>query len=756
MNATEKDKSNQSEAARLYERSSEKNRNLFLFYLVVIAYILIIVASTTDLDLLLPENFITLPVLSAGIPLTYFYVLSSPLVLMLHFNFLHNTTEHQKKIKQWENGKSMPSHRMQMYIFDFAYRSPPGIWGNILVRSTNFLFYFLAPACLFCIQWRFSDYQNLWFSFLHLICLWADLYLLILFFNQTHNSSEDRNLSSKKQDSSDSKGVAAFLIFFKSIGKLLKASVITLIKDIGKLCKEDGKRLSVIILFFFVSFANFWIVGMLQFERSITWLEKPHEFTRSIAMPIKLTTLSNFTIPIGKLLNNFIAPKITIPPGTRIQKQSLEELKFMAIQSDTNETDAWKNHGENYDLRGRRLVFADLSNSDMQKIVLIGAHLQGSNMSMVQMQDAKMRGAQLQGANMWKAQLQGADMWGAQLQGANMGRAQLQDADMWEAQLLGANMRDSQLQGADMRRADMFRAQLQGANMWKAQLQGAYMLRAQLQGAYMLRAQLQGAYMFRAQLQGAYMFRAQLQDADMFRAQLQGADMSRAQLQGADMFRAQLQGADMSRAQLQGADMSGAQLQGADMSRAQLQGADMSRAQLQGADMREAQLQGADMSSAQLQGANIREAKFSGTYIEKANLRGSFCKEETYDSFFDRINARIGGGGLEGCDAIDSQFGPLTQDTADSIIESLRSNGNVFEETTDKIEKNIYEKVGEMPSMVEVEKRVLDLEEVCEIIKNWQEGVKNTPKLKDIYVSWRDTEANQKSRLLGCPTASKI
>ena len=107
MNATENDKSNQSEAARIYEKSSEKNRNLLLFYLIVIVYIFIIVVSTTDLELLLPESFISLPVLSVGIPLTYFYKFSSPLVLILHFNLLHNTTEHQKKIKQWEKEESI-------------------------------------------------------------------------------------------------------------------------------------------------------------------------------------------------------------------------------------------------------------------------------------------------------------------------------------------------------------------------------------------------------------------------------------------------------------------------------------------------------------------------------------------------------------------------------------------------------------------------------------------------------------------------
>ena len=715
MNATEKNKSNQSEAARLYEMSSEKNRSLFLFYLGAIVYILITVASTTDLDLLLSEKFLILPILSVGIPLDFFYQYSSLLVLIIHFNLLHNTTEHLKKIKQWEkeeekkNRESISSHLMHPYIFNFAYLSPSGWWGNILMYSTSFLLYFLAPFCLLYIQLRFSDYQSLSYSFLHFICLSTDLYLLILFFNADHNSSRKKLLllnaahssNRKKQDSNDSTSVVAFFRFFKYIGKLLKDFMVNPIKNTGKLLKyfmvnpikntskllkdfmvnqikntgkllkyfmvnplkdtgilykEGRKRFVMIIVLFFLSFTNLWIVGMLQFERSITWLEKPYKFTRKIAIPLKITILSNFTMPIGRLLDQLIAPKIIIPPGTRIQKQNLEDIKLIAIRNSTNETNAWETYGENYDLSYRRLVFSDFSDSYMQKIVLKEAYLQGSNMSM--------------------AQMQGADMYKAKLKDAKMNSAKLRGADMWRAQMQGANVSN---------------------------------------------------------------------------AELQGANMNNAELQDADMSSAKLQGADMDSAKLQGAYMSSTQLQGTNMSNAELQGADMRRTQLQGANMSNAQLQGANMSNAQLKGANIQEAKFSGAVMKGANLRGGFCKEGTYDGFFDRINARIRVGGLEGCNTMDgNQFGVLAQDTTDILIKSLRSNENVSKEIADKIEKNIKNRVGEIPSMVGVEKGVLNLEEVCEIIKNWQEGVKNVPKLKDAYADWLNTAAGKKSELKDC------
>ena len=721
MNPAEKDKSERSEAARLYEMSSEKNRNLLLFYLVVIAYILAIVLSTTDLDLLLPESSITPPVFSVGVPIFFFYALSPPLVLIFHFNLLHNTTEHLNKIKRWKgNRKTIPSYRLHPYIVDFAYLSPPqGMWGKILVSLTNFLLYFLAPACLLCIQLGFSDYQSLGYSSWHFIWLLADSWLLILFFVVEHKLGDQDNKN-------------------------------------ASLLKKYRGRFFMITLIFVVGLANLSIVWMLQSEQNIDRLQRASaELTCIID---RFENKEKFTKCVDKNIrqsarSSWIIPKITISSGTRIQKQSLEELQLIAAQTGTDETTAWEMHGENYDLSNRRLVFSDLSGSNMQKIVLEKAYLQGANMA----------GAQMQGANMEDTRMQGANMRGAQMQGANMKDTRMQGANMRWAQMQGASMRGAQMQDADMQDA-----QMQGADMKDAQMQGADMLWAQMQGADMRGAQMQDADMRWAQMQDANMWKAQMQGADIRWAQMQGADMEDARMQGADMWSAQMQGADMWSAQMQGADMWKAQMQGADMTDAQMQGADMSRAQMQGADMTDAQMQGADMTDAQMQGANMRGA----------NLRGSFCDEEKYDSFFDRsniriedeenynsffdrINARIEKEGLEGCNAIeDGQFGLLTQDTADSIIGSLRENPNIPKEIIDDIEKSINTRVGKVADMTEVETEVLNLkeeeEEACEIIANWQEDVKNTPKVKDAFADWLDTEAGKNSELQKCATASQV
>ena len=122
----------------------------------------------------------------------------------------------------------------------------------------------------------------------------------------------------------------------------------------------------------------------------------------------------------------------------------------------------------------------------------------------------------------------------------------------------------------------------------------------------------------RADLQGAYLRRADLQGADLRRADLQGA-----YLQGAD-----LQGAYLRRADLQGADLQGADLQGADLQGAYLQGADLRRADLQGADLQGADLQGADLQGAYLQGAYLDKTYYQITRIGSRNATTTYCVED--------------------------------------------------------------------------------------------------------------------------------
>lgn len=71
-----------------------------------------------------------------------------------------------------------------------------------------------------------------------------------------------------------------------------------------------------------------------------------------------------------------------------------------------------------------------------------------------------------------------------------------------------AELYRANLEGADLHGAYLYRASLDGANLQEANLEGANLL-----GAYLYRANLLGAYLHGADLQGAYLQEADLREA---------------------------------------------------------------------------------------------------------------------------------------------------------------------------------------------------------------------------------------------------
>jgi streptogramin lyase len=128
---------------------------------------------------------------------------------------------------------------------------------------------------------------------------------------------------------------------------------------------------------------------------------------------------------------------------------------------------------------GGSLQGCNLSNANLQNIVLNGGNLQGSNLQNAQLQNANLIGANLQGDNLAGAQFQNhAFLSYANLQGDNLANANLAGADLANASLQGAN-----LQGADLAGANFTNADLTGANLQDADVTGVTWTGANLTGA---------------------------------------------------------------------------------------------------------------------------------------------------------------------------------------------------------------------------------------------------------------------------------
>lgn len=144
---------------------------------------------------------------------------------------------------------------------------------------------------------------------------------------------------------------------------------------------------------------------------------------------------------------------------------------------------------EGLDMRGARLIEAQLLNVIIDGALMQGADLGGAVLTNCSMKRAMMQGVSIKGTIFNNVNLEGADLSGLNehsefpkshkrnqigtklknciLRGANLHNAYLRGADLTGAQLQGADLR-----GVDLREAILARANLQGCDLRGADLQG--------------------------------------------------------------------------------------------------------------------------------------------------------------------------------------------------------------------------------------------------------------------------------------------
>ncbi|MBI5184966.1 MAG: pentapeptide repeat-containing protein [Nitrospinae bacterium] len=356
------------------DKSSGLNRNLLLFFLTNMFYILIVAASTTDRQLLDPNGAIKLPLLGVDIRLFAFYGIAPILVLAFHHNILFNLLAHARKLHAWDDErKKIGGNTLTLYPFlynhlvEFRRDGSTGSVNSFLLRTSIFLSYGLLPFyILFSIQWRFSAYHSLGMAIWHFIALVADGFLLLL--------------------------------FWPRMGEINKE----LLKE-----EYDG---------FFKMLKWHWSEGYIR-NRNATSTTYPAFFFRSFI----LVGFFNFLLIVLFFSNMLpqalepLMPRLKLVEQTLVASPPSDAILNAYIMTGKDLEEAWLKHARGLDLRGRDLRFSDFSKSDLRNADLREANLQG-----VILRDAKLAKAKLQGVNLDGAQLQGANLSGAQLQGANL------------------------------------------------------------------------------------------------------------------------------------------------------------------------------------------------------------------------------------------------------------------------------------------------------------------------------------------------
>src|SRR5471032_578727 len=149
------------------ERSTASNRTYFVSFIVILAYLLVIIAGTTDHMLLVPGATVRLPVVDTEVSLIIFYFSAPLIILTAHFNLLQNLESHHVKLMAWQacyHNQIVPRYLIDAFLYDLALLEREGQLTRSVRIFSGMLFQLMAPATLLVLFWRFSDYQSMGIS----------------------------------------------------------------------------------------------------------------------------------------------------------------------------------------------------------------------------------------------------------------------------------------------------------------------------------------------------------------------------------------------------------------------------------------------------------------------------------------------------------------------------------------------------------------------------------------------------------------
>jgi uncharacterized protein YjbI with pentapeptide repeats len=550
------------------EYSSGVNRSLLIFFLLAMTYFLVIVASTKDLQLLLPNSTVKLPILSVDLDLISFYIFTPFILIVIHFNFLFTLYQHTKKLIRLReldptNADPLPhsSFLINLLIKPKENNQAP----YFLIRILLWIFIYIYPLfILILFQWRFADYHNMLITFVHFLYILTDIVMLSFFwlrisnpeFNyesftifHSANPKDDQNNNQDRNDSEASK--TEFDICDDRRDKIDKTFLFfpCFIQNSLYYLKKNTSTANLIVLFLFVllqirTFGLLMVMDYLPADVVYRQINK-YEY---LFIP-RLVVVDK---PIVDHYRNIELPvpyedKIPAPNAVESKANYFEKTfctdKEKEIKSDMGKRVDHPKIENQLDLSNRDLRFAIFDKSDLTGVNLKGAQLHGASLIKTKLNHAELNNAQLQGTN-----LKNALLINAKLNGATMDEAILEDAEMQlsscsKASLNGADLTAAKMDCAFLASASFIGAILQNASMICVDANWSIFRAADLSASNFVHAQLQGADFFAADLTGSNLAQTTMVDANLTAANLQGSNLKNSNMLDANLYAANLKDA---------------------------------------------------------------------------------------------------------------------------------------------------------------------------------------------------------------------
>lgn len=460
---------------------------LWTSFVTIGAYLLVATGSVKYRDLFL-DAAIRLPVLGVDLPVTGYFLVAPLILLIFHFYVLLQLSGLSQKVSDYnlvlnESLESADDRRMaRRRLDDFPFlqylagvrERRLGIPGALQI-AISWITTALFPITLFLqLQIAFLPYHSTPITWLHRLCLIADI-VLIWFFWRSYRPSEKRRGATFWRIAAGCAATIAvlFSVFLATFpGEALYRNLVA--RDIDAVVS-------------FVTRDSDVSASRFLFEGDVDGVTGR---------------------PTSLFANRLILP------GEHFYDQAKHEKAQVSIS-----------------LRGRDLRGAILQRADLRLADFTGASLLDASFVGAQLQKANFGCAAKLQLEPGRARPRADDCdetRATDLRGADFSEAYLHGTLLDHAKLNGARFARTMMQGVSAKQADMT-----AANLMYARAEGAFFTNATMTAASMFQVQMQGADFSGADLSNAMMFRAQLQGAE-----LNGATLTSATVRSANFYRA--------------------------------------------------------------------------------------------------------------------------------------------------------------------------------------------------------------------------
>lgn len=549
--------------------ASEKIAALHIAFLALCTYILVIVFSTTDMDLLIGKG-VKLPVVDVEVPIKGFYLTAPYLIVLVHFNLLIQLQLLSRKLFAFdEAARGTGGLHDQLHIFPYNYylvgRQNKLIHAFITILITTTILA-LPYLSLITLQARFLAYQDEVVTWTQRLATWLDITLIAILWPVMM----DRNNSWRNYT----------LVLYRDMKHRwlwytwLLTGIIAVIWTIESRTNEHIYTDTVIFATPIASWLLLTLVSLIIRCGHHLLRHRRHLFIK----PANTTRWAEFH---GFLIVLPLA--LLIPLSLSVDGEPVDNPSSL-----------------------RTTMLDSLRHLDLHEQILLSAAVQGDTLGKLRNSDALIRTDVLR-------TIQPINLQGRSLRHADLRKAWIVKADLRNARLHGANLESAHLQGVDLTSADLREANLRAANLQGALLQGA-----RLQRATLAMAEMQGARANRLEVHSGHprdetvsIGSQRVTAVELFNSSW---EVSRDNYQ--QFLKAELTGADLTGAKLQGANLSGADLQGVRLTHANIQGGNLSYVHLEGAILSWALLQGANLDGAFLNGTELIETQLYNKKID--------------------------------------------------------------------------------------------------------------------------------------------